>query len=74
MGAKRQSVNGFTVWDHGVTAPSRDFVAFSRGLQFLIDRPQLRQEMGDRGQHFVQTRLSKDRLIGDIERLYRELA
>lgn len=74
MGAKRQAVNGFTVWDHGVTAPSRDFVAFARGLQFLIDRPQLRREMGDRGQHFVQTRLSKDRLIGDIERLYRELA
>jgi glycosyltransferase involved in cell wall biosynthesis len=73
MGARRQTVNGVTFWDHGVTAPSRDAAAFARGLQFLIDRPQLRREMGDRGQQFVQSHLSTDRLIDDIERLYRDI-
>lgn len=73
MGSRRASLDGFTVWDHGVTAPSRDAEAFARALRFLAERPELRREMGERGRAFVRARLSRDRLLSDIETLYREL-
>jgi len=50
-----------------------DIETFAEGLRYLIERPQLRQDMGARGRAFVRKRLSKDRLIGEIEALYREL-
>lgn len=73
MGRRRETLDGFTVWDHGVTAPSRDVEAFTNGLNYLIERPRLRREMGERGRAFVSSRLSKGRLVGDIENLYRGL-
>lgn len=74
MGRRLKEHDGFTIWDHGVTAPSRDIGAFTNALRYLIERPGLRLEMGARGREFVTTRLSKERLIGDIERLYCELS
>jgi glycosyltransferase involved in cell wall biosynthesis len=73
MGSRRSSRDGFTIWDHGVTSPSRDVEAFARGLRFLVERPDLRREMGERGREFVRAKLSRERLVGDIETLYREL-
>src|SRR5262249_44961871 len=46
MGARRDSIDGFTVWDRGVTAPSGDAEAFARGLGFLLKHPDLRRAMG----------------------------
>ena len=76
MGAKRETagdLNGFTIWDHGITTPSRNLEAFTNALKYLIERPGLRREMGDRGREFIRSHYSKERLIADIERLYREL-
>jgi glycosyltransferase involved in cell wall biosynthesis len=73
MGGRRETQNGFAVWDHGATAPSKDPEAFARALKFLIERPQLRREMGERGRAFVESRLSKERLVSDVENVYREL-
>jgi glycosyltransferase involved in cell wall biosynthesis len=73
MGRRHETLDGFTVWDHGVTAPSRDVEAFANGLRYLIERPRLRREMGERGHAFVSSRLSKERLVGDIEKLYCDL-
>jgi len=73
MGSRRETIAGFSVWDHGITAPSRDVQAFARGLSFLIEHPELRREMGERGRAFVRTRLSRNRLLSDIESLYRDL-
>jgi hypothetical protein len=42
-------------------------------LRFLIDRAEMRQAMGERGQQFVKAQLSKTRLLNDMEKLYREL-
>ena len=70
MGRRRETLDSFTVWDHGVTAPSRNVEAFTSGLRYLIERPDLRREMGERGRAFVLSRLSKERLIGDVENLY----
>lgn len=74
MGSKLGREDGFLLWEHGVTVPSRDIEAFSRALQFLIDNPSLRKEMGERGREFAQNRFSKERLIADIENLYYKLA
>ena len=73
MGSRRETIDGFTVWDHGITAPSRDVQAFGRGLQFLIENPELRRQMGERGRAFVRTRLSRNRLVSDIESIYHDL-
>ena len=73
MGRRRGSLDGFTVWDHGVTAPSRNAEAFASGMKYLVERPELRREMGERGRAFVLAKLSKERLISDVENLYRGL-
>lgn len=74
LGARLHDRDGFTIREHGLTAPSQDSEAFARALRFLIDRPSLRREMGARGRAFVKTRLSRDRLVEDIEQLYEEVA
>ncbi|MFY9607519.1 MAG: glycosyltransferase [Blastocatellia bacterium] len=73
MGERREVQGGFTIWDHGVTAPSQDVESFARAIDFLMERPELRREMGERGRAFVRTRLSKERLISDVEEAYRGL-
>ncbi|HSE96980.1 MAG TPA: glycosyltransferase [Blastocatellia bacterium] len=73
MGERRENTQGFCLWDHGVTAPSRDAKTFAHALQYLIERPGDRRRMGERGREFVRSRLSRNRLLRDTERLYREL-
>ena len=72
LGEPLMAINGFSIRSHGVTAPSRDAAAFARSLQYLIERPMLRRQMGSRGRSFVQTAFAKDRLVRDIEMLYRD--
>jgi glycosyltransferase involved in cell wall biosynthesis len=73
LGRRGETLEGFTVWDNGVTAPSGDVEAFARGLRHLLRHPDVRREMGARGQRFVAERLSVTRLLRDIEALYRDL-
>ncbi|MEK6303089.1 MAG: glycosyltransferase [Acidobacteriota bacterium] len=73
MGERREARDGFAIWDHGVTAPSQDVEAFARALRFMIERPELCREMGERGRAFVSMRLSKERLVSDVEEVYRGL-
>ena len=70
LGRRLSDTGQFTVWEHGVTAPSRDVQAFALALRFLIDRPELRAQMGRLGREFVRTKLSKARLVKDIEQMY----
>jgi glycosyltransferase involved in cell wall biosynthesis len=72
MGTRVEARDGFTIWDHGVTAPRRDVEAFTKALKYLIEHSDLSRRMGERGRAFVWSRLSKDRLINDIENLYGE--
>jgi len=70
MGARVRDAEGFTVWEHGVTAPSRDVVAFTAALRWMLDHPAERQAMGARAAAFVRRQYSTRRLLGDIEALY----
>lgn len=72
MGRRLTSLHGCSVWEHGITVPSRDTEAFARAVRYLSERPELRSQMGTRGQAFVHSRLSKDRLVRDTETLYME--
>jgi glycosyltransferase involved in cell wall biosynthesis len=73
LGAKRHTVGDFQVWDHGITTRSDDPVSFTHALKYLLERPDLRREMGDCARRCVRARYSKTRLIADIEGLYRAL-
>ena len=73
MGEPRGVRDGLTLWEHGITVPSRDVERFARAVGYLIDHPEERMAMGARARDFVRARLSKERLIKDIVGLYREL-
>jgi glycosyltransferase involved in cell wall biosynthesis len=73
MGALGSSSESFSIWQHGLTVASKDAESFAQALQFLIAQPDVSRMMGARGQAFVHTKLSKERLISDIENLYRQL-
>jgi len=74
MGQRKEDRDGFTVWDHGVTAPSRNVEAFANALKYLIQHSEIRREMGARGRAFALSQLSRGRLTNDIENLYRRLS
>ena len=73
LGSRKETRGRISVWEHGVTAPSRDAEAFAEALKYLILRPELRREMGARGRAFVRARYSKERLICEISDLYKEV-
>jgi glycosyltransferase involved in cell wall biosynthesis len=58
----------------GVTAASNDEEGLTAGLERLAGDPALRQQLAAAGREYVKSTRSKERLIGDIARLYRELA
>jgi glycosyltransferase involved in cell wall biosynthesis len=58
----------------GALAPFDDAAGLASAIGRLLADPALRQTMGERGRASVVTRYGLDRLVGDIETLYRELA
>jgi glycosyltransferase involved in cell wall biosynthesis len=64
---------GYTLRERGVLVEPNNAEAFARGLACLIEREALRLEMGGRGQHFVESSYSKERLLKDVTGLYREM-
>jgi hypothetical protein len=51
-----------------------DAEGFCNGLARLIEDERLREKLGERGRRFVEEHYSKERLLADIEKLYRGLA
>jgi glycosyltransferase involved in cell wall biosynthesis len=73
LGSEVEKGQPFSICEHGLSVPSGDVEGFAEALRFLIDRAEMRQAMGERGQQFVKAQLSKTRLLNDMEKLYREL-
>jgi glycosyltransferase involved in cell wall biosynthesis len=73
MGASNTTGDGFTIWSHGVTSPSRDTPAFVRALAFLVGNPHERREMSIRGQAYARAEHSRERLLSRTVGLYEEL-
>jgi glycosyltransferase involved in cell wall biosynthesis len=64
------------VVDHGrvgFLVPAGDTEAFADRLEELVRRPELRRELGAAGREHVLARYSVDRLVRDIDHLYRSL-
>ena len=64
---------GFTVCERGIRIESFEPADFRSGLAYLIENQQARAEIAVRGRDHVRLTYSKQRLIDDIKRLYREL-
>ncbi|HYO92035.1 MAG TPA: glycosyltransferase [Pyrinomonadaceae bacterium] len=64
---------GYTLRERGVLVEPNNREAFAEGLACLIEDEELRQEMGQRALHFVESSYSKERLLKDVISLYREL-
>jgi glycosyltransferase involved in cell wall biosynthesis len=73
MGAPEGRAGEAQLWSHGVTTAPGDAEAFAAAMRLLVERPDLRAEMGAQGRAFVRQRLSKERLLRDIEALYLDL-
>jgi glycosyltransferase involved in cell wall biosynthesis len=63
----------FVLCPRGISVRSHDPLAFAAGLAQLVDAPQLRREIGERGLEFVTGHYSKERLLTDVRTLYADL-
>jgi glycosyltransferase involved in cell wall biosynthesis len=59
--------------DSGILVPARDEVALAAAMIRLARDPELRLRMGQRGQQHVLRHYSGERLLADVDSLYREL-
>lgn len=73
LGETIERAEGFEVCERGIAAPSDDHEAFAKGLIYLAKDEKLRERLGESGRSFVHAHYSKERLIADIEALYRDL-
>ena len=64
----------FEVRERGITAASDDEAGFTAGLTHLLRDEPLRRRLAERGRAYVEKTHSKERLVIDILRLYRDLA
>jgi glycosyltransferase involved in cell wall biosynthesis len=77
LGGVEESVveNGgaFEIRERGITAASDDQAGFSAGLARLLRDEPLRRRLANDGRKYVEATHSKERLVIDILRLYRDL-
>lgn len=74
LGEAVEEKDGYAVCERGLRVAANDAQGFADGLRRLAADDRLRRELGERGRRFIETSYSKERLVRDIERLYRELA
>jgi glycosyltransferase involved in cell wall biosynthesis len=58
---------------NGLVVPVKDSVSLAAALRRLIENPQLRRVMGDRGRARAMANFSLDRVLRDTLRIYEEL-
>ncbi|HEY6118890.1 MAG TPA: glycosyltransferase family 4 protein, partial [Pyrinomonadaceae bacterium] len=63
----------YAVCARGLSVPALDARSFAAGLARLISDSRLRDELGERGMRYVEHYHSKERLVNDVNSLYREL-
>jgi len=65
--------NDFRVFERGILVGSAKSLDFAAAITFLLKDGRLRKQMGSLGREFVRHNFSKERLIKDIENLYRDV-
>ncbi len=66
--------SGFSVCERGLSVESGDAEAFAQACARLVQDKSLRESLGRRGREYVFRNHNKERLLKDIDRLYRELS
>lgn len=74
LGEVVSAEDGYEICRRGIRTRPDDVEAFRRGLRRLAGDPELRTELGRAGREYVLANYDVGRLVGDIRRLYRELA
>lgn len=73
LGIKQELTDGYNVCERGISVPSGDANALSLAISRLAADEDLRNNIGEKAQRFVEKNYSKDRLVSDIKELYRRL-
>ncbi len=73
LGTKREQVDGFSVCERGIGTASNSVDGFVNGLLHLSKNAGLREEIGFKARSYAMSNFSKERLVGDTKRLYRQL-
>lgn len=73
LGGKKENKKNFIVCERGIAVSSDDAEGFYSGLIYLAENSALQNELGRKGKKFVREKYAKERLIADIENLYRKL-
>lgn len=68
-----QRYEGFNVFDNGILVDSRDVDTFVKAVSLLVQDPERRVRMGQMGRAFAFENFSKERLVRDMEALYKKL-
>ena len=63
----------FLQLERGLVVRSGDVEGLAEALRFLATRPDVREQLGQAGRHYVQSRFTNERLVGDLEELYASL-
>jgi len=63
----------FEVCERGVLVKQGDAEGFAKGLQYLLKHTDVCREMGQRGREYAMKHHGKERLVADMDRLYRSL-
>ncbi|HEV2717558.1 MAG TPA: glycosyltransferase [Terriglobales bacterium] len=64
----------YVICERGISIKSGDSSGFARGLNYLVENAELRDQLGHNGLDFVGRNYAKERLLQDIAALYREFA
>lgn len=64
----------FEIRERGITAASDDEKGFAAGLTYLLRDAPLRRRLSENAKEYVEKTHSKERLVADILRLYRDLS
>ena len=73
LGVTVSEHEGFRVCERGIGIDSRSADDFTKGLIYLVKNESLRETLALAGQTFARETYSKERLVDDIKKLYREL-
>jgi glycosyltransferase involved in cell wall biosynthesis len=68
-----QKYEWFDVFDNGILVRPRDVSAFVKAIALLVQDPERRTRMGQTGRAFAFQNFSKERLVKDMEALYKKL-
>ena len=65
--------NEFTICDNGVLCKINDSNGFANGIKYLLENEKVRMKITQSARSFVKRKYVKERLINDIEMLYKDL-